>query len=114
MNYDYIYDKNSPYETEYKFNDKTELTVFFSNENIILKVDKDGNAIFTTAEGKEIKREKAESDRRFSLVYVNSYNGEISVNFPIIETVDHYPHCDGEYDRYSERIIDNIVFTLSV
>lgn len=114
MNYDIIFDKNSYYETEFKFNDKTELTVFFSNENIILKADKDGNAVFLTADGKEIKREKAESDRYFSTIFCKTYEGVVSVRFPICETIDHYPDCDGEYDRYSERIIENIIFTLSV
>ncbi len=114
MNYDIIFDKNSPYETEFKFNDKMELTVYFSNENIALKADKNGNAVFLNADGEEIKREKAESDRYFSSIYCKSYKSVVSVRFPVFETVDHYPDCDGEYDRYSEIIVDNIVFTLNV
>lgn len=28
------------------------------------------------------------------------------------ETVDHYPDCDGEYDRWSERLVEDRVIAL--
>lgn len=116
MNYDYIFDSNSVYEKEFDLcgeNDK-EITVFFEKENITLTADKNGNAVFCSTDGAEIKREKAQADRFFLSIYCSVKDGAINVRFPITETVDHYPDCDGEYDRYSTKILDNIVITCDV
>lgn len=32
----------------------------------------------------------------------------------VYETIDHYPNCDGEYDRYSEVIVENILITCPI
>lgn len=113
MNYDYIFDSNSAYEKEFELCDENnqEITVFFKKENITLTADKHGNAVFCSADGNEIKRAKADADRFFLSIYCSVKDGVINVRFPVTETVDHYPDCDGEYDRYSKKIIDNIIVT---
>ncbi len=116
MNYDYIFDGNSVYEKEFEIdyeNDK-EITVFFEKEGIVLTADKHGNAVFKTADGAEIKKDKAKAYRFFLSIYCCVKDGAINVRFPVTETVDHYPDCDGEYDRYTKRIIDNIIITCDV
>ncbi len=117
MNYDHIFDSSERlYEAEFEIgyeNDK-QITVLFERENIVLTADVHGNAIFMDLDGKEIKKEKAQSDRLFSKIYCLVKEGAITVRFPITKTVDHYPNCDGEYDRYSEIIVDNIYITCPV
>lgn len=116
MNYDHIFDSNSVYEKEFELsgeNDK-EITVFFEKERIVLTADKHGNAVFAGADGAELKRDKAEADRFFLSIYCCVKDGAINVRFPITETIDHYPNCDGEYDRYSTRIVDNIIISCPI
>ena len=118
MKFDYIYDSSSQfYEKEYKIDYENEglIVVLFAKENIILTVDAFGNTIFKNLNGEELYKDKAEGDRRyFSSVFCHVVNNTITVNFPIIETIDHYPNCDGEYDRYSERIVDKICIRYTV
>ena len=111
MKYDYIYDSEKQvYEAEVSINRETEpdLKVLFEKENIILHADRHGNATFYDVAGNEIHKGKAESEISFNKIYVCIKEEKISVRFPIIEWIDHYPNCDGEYDRWSERIVDNI------
>ena len=116
MNYDYIFDSNSVYEKEFELNSESDkaITVFFEKENITLTADKHGNAVFCSADGTKIKREKAQADRFFLSIYCSVKDGAINVRFPVTETVDHYPNCDGEHDRYSTKTIDNIIVTCAV
>ncbi|MBQ7134121.1 MAG: hypothetical protein IJO20_06455 [Ruminococcus sp.] len=117
MKYDYIYDSSkSVYEKSFEIDseNKKSLTVFFEKEGIVLTADTFGNAVFEKEDGEKIKEDKAQSDRLFSSIYCSVKSGEICVRFPVTETVDHYPNCDGEYDRYSVKIVDNIIITCPV
>ena len=74
----------------------------FEKESVCLETDADGNAVFRDLEGVELYRGKADGQSRyFSEFYCKVKDGVISVKFPIQEVVDHYPNCDGEYDRLS-------------
>ena len=112
MSYNCIFDSSiRTCEAEVKIDYENEIpvSVFFEKENVILTADAMGNAVFADSEGNEIYKGKAEGENRyFSRIYVSVTNGKICVRFPVTETIDHYPNCDGEYDRYSERIVDNI------
>lgn len=117
MTYDHIFDSSkSVYEVCYPFSDNSNqpLTVLFEKENVSLAADKNGNAVLLSTDGVTLSTAKAESDRRFSEVYCLVKERTITLRFPIKETIDHYPNCDGEYDRYSERIVDNVIITFSV
>ena len=72
------------------------------------------NAVFSNTDGTELFKDKASSDRLFSFIYCTINKGTINVRFPVTETIDHYPDCDGEYDRYSVKIVDNIIITYPV
>lgn len=116
MNYDHIFDSSKSGETEFKINHKNNemLTVLFKEENIVLKADVHGNAVFESLDGTQLKKDKAQSDRLFSKLYCSVKDKTLTVRFPVTKTVDHYPNCDGEYDRYSEIIVDNIYITCPV
>lgn len=114
MTYDAIFDSSSTiYEKEFAIDSEkdTPLTVFFEKENIVLQADCQGNAVFMNPDGIELYRSKAESDRLFLKIYCKIKDNTVTVRFPVIEWVDHYPNCDGEYDRWSEIERDNILFT---
>lgn len=117
MKYNYVFDSSkSVYESKFEIDRDTndEITVFFENENIVLSADAHGNAIFCNTDGIEILRDKAQSDRYFSFIYCTVKDGTISVRFPVTETIDHYPNCDGEHDRYSVKIVHNIIITCPI
>lgn len=117
MKYDHIFDSsNCVYETKFEFDrSKSEaITVFFEKENVVLYADIHGNATFENLDGTVVSKDKAESKRYFSFIYCKVQDNIITVRFPITETVDHYPNCDGEYDRYSEIIVDNIYITCHI
>ena len=119
MKYDFIYD-SSLVSGERNYNFKREhydspifsLFILFEKENVCVEVDADGNAIFSDVEGTELHRDKADGQGcYFSEFYCAVRDGVISVRFPIQEVVDHYPNCDGEYDRYSYITRDNVIIT---
>lgn len=115
MQYDHVYDSDvRRWEAEYSIDRERDLpvTVLFQQEQLLLTVDTHGNAVFCRPDGTELHRAKADGrQRRFSSIYCSVTGGAPSVRFPIKETVDHYPDCDGEYDRWSEVIVDNVVIT---
>ncbi|MBQ8860823.1 MAG: hypothetical protein IJ015_05770 [Ruminococcus sp.] len=117
MNYNHILDSsNSAYESKFEIdykNDKA-LTILFEKENIVLTADSHGNATFENTDGTKILSGKAECSRIFSEIYCKVQDNVITVRFPVMKTIDHYPNCDGEYDRYSEVIVDNILITCPV
>ena len=117
MRCDFIYDSSKVLgEKDYNFKRENydspivPLHILFEQESVCLEVDADGNAIFTDVNGKELHRAKADGQGcYFSEVYCQVKNDTISVRFPIQEVVDHYPNCDGEYDRYSYITRDNVM-----
>jgi hypothetical protein len=111
MKYDFIYDSsNMSDERNLEFKSFISLHILFEKENICLEVDVYGNAIFTDVNGIELYRDKANGQGRyFYEVYCSVKDGAVSVRFPIQEVIDHYPNCDGEYDRYSYITRANVV-----
>ena len=118
MHYDYTFNNSSAwYETEYQIDceNNKPVIVYFERENILLHASADGCAIFFDTDGNELFRDQADGkQRRFSKIYCCVRENKIIVNFPIIKWVDNYPHCDGEYDRWDEIIVEKIAITYTV
>lgn len=110
MTYDHIFDSAAlRYEAEYKMVDEGSATVLFEKEQILLRADAQGNAVFCDVSGQEKYRGRADNGtRRFDRVFCDVTDDTITVRFPVIKWIDHYPHCDGEHDRWSEVIVDNL------
>ncbi len=116
MNYDFIYDsdkmrgkKEFDIEQEH-YNTIVKHYVLFPREGVYLEADACGNAVFYNLDGVELFREKAEVDYLYFLEFdCMAEGGKITVSFPVLEVVDHYPNCDGEYDRYSYKRVNNII-----
>ena len=115
MDYRFMYDSHTTSgEKEYRFECKT-CGVLFVQEDIVLTADADGNAVLCNSDGTELFRDKADGQGRyFSSFYCTVKDGVIRVRFPIQDVIDHYPNCDGEYDRYSYITKDNVVFEYTV
>lgn len=122
MEYNSVYDSSTTLgEKEYsikreRYNSPiVPYRVLFVQEGIVLTADADGNAVLCNTEGAELFRDKADGQGRyFSGFYCKVKDGVISVRFPIREVIDHYPNCDGEYDRYSYITRDNVVFNYTI
>jgi len=122
MEYNFTYDssttlgeKEYSMEREYYNSPILPYRVLFVQEGVVLTADADGNAVFCNMEGAELFRDKADGQGRyFSSFYCKVKDGVISLRFPIQEVVDHYPNCDGEYDRYSYITRDNVVFHYTI
>ena len=116
MKYDFIYDssrvsleKDYDFKREHYDSPIFSRCILFEQEKVYLKADAEGNAVFFDADGAELYRDKADGQGRyFSEFYCQVRDGVIHVRFPIQEVVDHYPHCNGEYDRYSYITRDNV------
>ncbi|MBQ2445398.1 MAG: hypothetical protein II272_03055 [Oscillospiraceae bacterium] len=117
MKYDFIYDSSKmsgereyPMERDRFDSPIIPVVILFRQENVYLEADADGNAVFRNLDGVELFRDKADGQGRYFFgCYCNVKDGALSVRFPIQEIIDHYPNCDGEYDRYSYITRDNVV-----
>jgi len=109
MKYDHTFDSGrTKYEKEFEIDLErfSPLTVFFQNEGVVLQADRHGCAIFLDEDGNELYRERATHDNGYFGEVLCCVSGSaISVCFPTVEWIDHYPNCDGEYDRWSKRIV---------
>lgn len=76
-------------------------------------VSRDGEAVFYDAQNNEVGRtdKGAGTYEKVALVWQAE---SLTVQFGHTETVDHYPNCDGEYDRYSTTFVVERTVTLHV
>ena len=106
MSYDLIYDsKVSFYEKKVEFDENrtTPVTVLFEQEGVILQADANGEVAFSLMDGMPLHHEVLPvCGRYFSLMYCSVIKDAIKVRMVHVDTVDNYPHCDGEHDRYDE------------
>lgn len=107
MQYDRIFDSSSNSSGKsFEIEDKNSIVIFFEKEQIVLYVDTDGNAVFSTVDGAELYKTKAEeTDRRYLDFFCQVIDNTITVKFRTVKYIDHYPHCDGEHDRWSTIIV---------
>ena len=83
--------------------------IVFANENITAHIEaKTGEVDFYDTEGKKCMSAKVETplsgDEKFSEVKCIVEDGQIKLGFPQYTYEDNYPHCDGEYDRWTKTI----------
>ncbi len=67
-----------------------------------IEVTQKGEVIFRDMEGNELCR-REEQDQIYQEICLLWRQGRISLQFGATEVIDHYPNCDGEYDRWDER-----------
>ncbi|MBE6659220.1 MAG: hypothetical protein E7604_12370 [Ruminococcaceae bacterium] len=112
MNFDHIVDSSTPFGAKQyplDINTKRPTTVFFEKEGVILTANADGTAIFSNTDGEILYKTQAGGKQHlFSRIQCNVCRNTIHVTFLIVVLIDNYPHCDGEYDRWDEKIIGEV------
>jgi len=114
MGYDYVFDSEKPMwgsldeRVEIDSEAKPQVSILFEKEGVVLHADCHGNSFFCDIDGNVIHEDKAEANSLFSSVRVCVGEDKIIAKFPVTKWIDHYPNCDGEYDRWSEVIVDTI------
>ena len=78
-----------------------------------IEATREGKTAFSAADGTPLARtEKGEgSYQQVRLVWNPAY---LQVQFGQIQTVDYYPHCDGEYDRWGKEWVSQRTVTLNL
>ena len=87
-----------PYDYEMKLSD--EVLNQSSCKGYRLKITNRGGVSISDWESKPLC-EVSEGERTFSEFQIEKKGEILFVLFGHTETVDHYPNCDGEFDRYS-------------
>ncbi len=83
-----------------------------SFEGCTVIVSCDGEAVFCDREGSELGRAD-KCERQFEQVRLEWKQGLVSVLFGRMETVDYYPNCDGEHDRWGTEWVTQRAVTLN-
>ena len=83
--------------------------IFFEEENVIAVIEASGKVDLTDCDGNLIASAAAPEEDGGKKVYTEvlcgKEGGQLIFKFPIVEWIDNYPNCDGEYDRWDSRII---------
>ena len=84
-------------------------TFLFEKANFAAYIHYKGAFTFYTPEGKKMETVKAkpmESGRGCYMdVLITTSEDGVLFQLPDYEWTDHYPHCDGESDRWSAKIV---------
>lgn len=87
----------------------SETTILFEKENSVAVIQAKGRVEFYNMEGELLsigELPPVESGKGvYQEICCQVVNSTIVLQFPIYEWIDHYPDCDGEYDRWSTRTI---------
>ncbi len=70
-----------------------------------------GEAVFYDAEGRKIARAEGGADSYKKVILIWKQD-TLSLEFGCVVTVDNYPNCDGESDRWSEEWVAQRRITL--
>lgn len=89
-----------PHEFSMKMGGEVLRSTAFGGGTVI--VSDEGEADFYDDENTLLARAE-KGDSRYEKVRLAWEQGVLSVQFGRIVTVDHYPNCDGEHDRWSEK-----------
>ena len=82
-----------------------------SFEGCEVTVSREGGVVFCTLGGKELGRADA-CGQAFAQVRLEWKPGTVTVLFGSVETVDYYPNCDGEHDRWGTEWVTRRSVTL--
>ena len=89
------------------FNSTTE--IFFEVEKVIVKIEAEGKVEFLSPEREVLASYElpkiTEGTGTYNNVICDAKDDKVILSFPIVEWIDNYPHCDGEYDRWDTRTV---------
>ena len=83
--------------------------IYFVIEKIIVKIEAEGKVEFLSSDKELVASvvlpKITEGHGTYNEVVCDVKNNKIILSFPIIEWIDNYPHCDGEYDRWDTKTV---------
>lgn len=82
-------------------------------EKYVINVLKNGEAVFYDSDSKEIAHAD-KTDAKFDEVRFVWEQDVLNIQFGHVETVDYYPNCDGESDRWGREWICERMVTLEL
>lgn len=113
--YDKIFKRGETKEKQYPLASGyiSTTTVFFEEENIVARIEAKGDVAFFDGGAADdaspiatVNMPVQTGGREVYEDVVCSVEGdEMILKFPIVKWIDHYPHCDGEHDRWDSVII---------
>lgn len=68
----------------------------------IIETSSNGEVSFYNSEGMLLAKAD-ETQQNYEEVLIEMDRGCISVRFRCYRTIDYYPHCDGEHDRWGQK-----------
>ncbi len=84
-------------------------TILFEREGIVVGIESKGHIRFCDNKGKSLISFDVPAQTGGKEVYDEvlcaAEGGVISLHFPIVEWIDNYPNCDGEFDRWDTQVI---------
>lgn len=84
--------------------------VFFKEEQLLAKIDGNGETQLCAPDGSVLDTQKPVGPdgegRLLEKAFCQVKGNEIILEFPVYKYIDHYPHCDGEHDRWSQIQVD--------
>ncbi len=92
--------------------------ILFKREEIIAAITSKGFIEFFDIYGKFLDSVEVPDEiggrEVYEQVKCEIENNNIIIKFPIVEWIDNYPYCDGEYDRWDTRTIDHYTVTFNL
>lgn len=98
-----------PHEFELKISD--EIIRSSSCKGYIIEASHKGEVFFYDYE-KNLLAKANETQMQFEEIRFSWEQNILSLDFGRIETVDYYPNCDGEYDRWGKKWVTQHLVTL--
>ena len=84
-------------------------TIPFEANEIVVRIEAKGFVEFLNPQENLLASfnlpKQAEGRGVYTEVLYSEGDNAITLKFPIIEWIDNYPHCDGEFDRWDTKTI---------
>ncbi len=92
--------------------------IYFPEEKVYATVLNTGSVTFYDENRKELATIEIKPNTKNGMhdnAYCKAEQGKIILWFPIVDYIDNYPNCDGEYDRWDVRYIgyDCVAFDIA-
>ena len=84
-------------------------TILFEKEKIVAKIEANGHIDFFVCEDILLASfdipAQTGGKETYNEVLCGAEENAVILKFPIVEWIDNYPNCDGEYDRWDTETI---------
>ncbi|MBQ3107850.1 MAG: hypothetical protein IJC68_04480 [Firmicutes bacterium] len=120
MEYDKLYSSDTKGWKEFQLasGHSSTTVICFEEAKILAKVEAKGKAAFLNEAGQVLAEADVSAQTGGREVYETlrccAEDGALQLQFPVVEWIDNYPHCDGEHDRWDSRVLGYHTVTLDL